>query len=186
MAFRWIAGVVVAWVTLTSAVPVTADGFGEFFSSIGRDTKRRNCWPQPFDGYDRQAAREPINLMVSNGWQRQNMLSDAHFEAGGSQLTEAGRLRALWIANEAPEQHRIVYVHRAATPQETNVRIQTVQQLIAQSAYPGLLPPVLESSRSDAGAPADRADLINRKFQAAVPDPKLPPPTSSSSGGSGK
>ena len=186
MTIRWIGGTVVAWVIFVSAVPAGADGLSEFFSSIGRDTKRRNCWPQPFLATDRQAAREPINLMVNNGWQRQNMLSDAHFEAGGSQLSEAGRLKALWIANEAPEQHRVAYVHRAATPQETNVRIQTVQNFIAQSAYPGPLPPVYESNRSDAGSPADRADQINRKFQAAIPDPKLPAPTTGSSGGSGK
>jgi hypothetical protein len=187
MATKWLSVVARVLVATACAAPACAEGIGDFFSSINRDIKRRNCWPVPFVYGDRQAAREPIALMVCNGWERQNMLADVHFEAGGTRLTEAGRLKVLSILNDTAEQHRMVYVHRAANVQETSVRIRTAQLFVAQSAYGGQLAPVLETNRSDYGSPAERVDLINRKALAASPDPKLPQAggSGSSSGGGG-
>ena len=184
MTSRWIGRMTIVLVTWACAVPATADGPADFFLSFKRDFERRNCWPEPFAASDRQAVREPVMNCVANGWQQQNMLSDPHFEVGGGQLTEAGRLRARWIANDELEQHRVVYVHRGATPQETAARIEGVRQYLAQVNYAGPVPPVIETNRSDAGYPADRADAISRRFQQALPDPKLPAAGGGSSGGS--
>ncbi|MGD0896999.1 MAG: hypothetical protein ABR915_04125 [Thermoguttaceae bacterium] len=176
------------WVFLLVSVfagSACAESIGEFWSGICRDFKRRNCWPQPFVYSDRQAVREPLAVMIGNGWQRQNLVGDVHFEGGGTALNEAGRRRVLDILNEAPEQHRIVFVFRGATTQETTVRIATVQQFVAQSAYGGQVAPVVESNRPDDGWPADRIDAVNRKFQAAIPDPKLPASSGGTAGGSG-
>jgi hypothetical protein len=184
MLSRRIGGAIVLAVSLVYAAPAQADWLHEFFCNVARDTKRRSCWPQPFICPDRQAVREPFAVMVANGWQRQNMLADHHFQAADGQLTEAGRLKVQWILNDAPEQHREIYVHRAATPQEMAVRMQIVQQFVAQVASFGPPPPVLETNMPDEGWAAERVDAIGRKLQAATPDPKLPPKDQGNGGSS--
>jgi hypothetical protein len=175
--------------TVAIPIPVLAgDILGEVGQSVARDFKRRNCWPKPFLCPDRQAVREPFAIMVSNGWQRQNLLGDYYFETGTGQLTESGRLRVLWVLNEAPEQHRVIAVHRGSAPEETAARMAAVQQMVAQNLLAGQAPPSLvETSMSDAGWPANQAELLDRKFMAAIPDPKLPAATTGggSNGGSG-
>ena len=81
-------------------------------------------------------------------------------------------MRVQWIMNEVPEPHRQIYVHRADTPQETAVRMQTVQRFVAQSPY-AVNVPVLESTRTDDGWPADRIDALSRKAATSALDPKL-------------
>jgi hypothetical protein len=183
MSAQWIGRAFLLLVGLACVVPAEAE---DFFQGIARDVKRRNCWPEPFTGPDRQATREPFAIIVANGWQQQNLVSGYHFQGEG-QLNEAGRLKVQWVLNEAPEQHRVIFVRRGANPQETAARIAAVQQCLAQSSYPGDPPvPILESRRSDDGWPADRVDAVGRKFQAATPDPKLPATTQSSGGSTNK
>jgi hypothetical protein len=170
------------------AVTLTAqagDPGCDIVHSMARDFKRRNCWPKPFVYPDRQAVREPLAIMVANGWQRQNLVGDYHFDAGTGQLTEAGRMKVLWVLSEAPEQHRSIYVHRAATPEETAARMTAVQELVAQNSAGQPPPPVLETNKSIDPWPADLVDAINKKFQTAIPDPKLPAPQSTTFGGGG-
>ena len=57
---------------------------------------------------------------------------------------------------------------------ETAVRMATVQQFVAQSAYGGQVAPVVESNRPDDGWPADRIDIVNHKFQEYLPQPETP------------
>ncbi len=178
--------VVPALLALCYAAPANADWLKDFFTSVAddtryfsytvvRDTKRRNCWPKPFVSADRRAVRAPFLAMVSNGWERQNMLGDHHFGEDGAQLTEAGLLKVRWILVEAPKQHRSIYVHIGEDAEQTAARIAAVQQRAAEFAINGQMPPVLESRRSDQGWPASQVDVIGRKFSAATPDPVLPP-----------
>ncbi len=179
MACRLIVRLLIAAAVLEFAAPLFAGELGEFLSSVARDTKRRNCWPEPFIYTDRQLTRQALAIQVSAGWERQNLLSEFHFTPDGQQLTEAGRMRAQWIMNEASEPHRLIYVRRANSPQETTMRMQTVQRFVAQSPY-GAGVPVLESTRTDDGWPADRINaLAVRAAGAAMP------PTLLGGGGSG-
>ena len=173
MTSRRIGGVWVFLLAMAWATPLWANPIGEFCAGIVKDFKRRNCWPEPFVYPDRQAVREPLAVMIGNGWQRQNLVTDAHFERGGTELSEAGRRKVLEILNEAPEQHRIVYVYRGATPQETAIRMAAVQLFVGQSAYGGQAVPVVESNRPGDGWPASHVEIVNRKFEAAFPEPKL-------------
>ena len=159
-------------VALGYAIPLSAGELGDFLSSIAQDTTRRNCYPEPFLTADRAMARQPWAVQISAGWERQNLLSECHFLPGGTELTEAGRMRVQWIMSEVSEPHRQIYVHRANTPQETAVRMQTVQRFVAQSPY-AVNVPILESTRTDDGWPADRIDLVSRKAVTAALDPKL-------------
>jgi hypothetical protein len=156
------------------------DGVKEFGRSVVRDTKRRNCWPEPFVTPDRYAVRAPLALMVSNGWRRQNLLGEHHFVDQGGELTEAGRMKVRWILTEAPSQHRTIYVHSSGSAELTAARIDNVQQLAAQLVPAGELPAVLETGIPVQGWPAARADMVGRKFDASTPEPRLP---EASSGG---
>jgi hypothetical protein len=154
------------------AMPVSAGEIGEFLSSIARDTKRRNCWPEPFIYADRTQQRQAFAIEVAAGWERQNMLSDFHFVPGGNELTEAGRERVRTIVKESPDAYRQIFVHRGDSPQESGLRMQAVQRFVAQTPYARNVP-IFESTRTDEGWPADRIDLVSKKSLAATPDTKL-------------
>ena len=176
-----ISAVWIALVGLVCATPARADFLEDFVHNVIRDTKRNNCWPNPFVYPDRQAARVPFVLMVNNGWRRQNMLGDYHFEQSSGELSESGRLKIRWILTEAPRHHRTIYVHRARSPEETVARMDAVQQHAFTLLGPqGEPPTVVESTVSPAGWPAERVDSIGRKFQTSAPDPRLPSQASSS------
>lgn len=167
----------VASLTLASfacALPAQAEWLGEFFHSVGRDFKRRNCWPEPFVYPDRLSVRAPFVVMVENGWRSQNTIGDQHFDGTNGQLTEAGRLKIRWILNDAPPQHRTIYVYRSMSPEETTARIDSVQQFAAELAPQGELPQVVETNIAEQGWPASRVDNIGRMFQSSAPKPRLP------------
>lgn len=159
---------------LACAVPARAQCLKTFANNVIRDFRRNNCWPEPFIRADRHAVRAPFALMVHNGWRRQNMLADHHFEEGGDALNEAGRLKVRWIMTQAPRHHRTIFVHRADTPEETATRMNLVQQVAVQFVDEGQLPQVLETNIDALGWPAERIDSISRKWLDSTPDPRLP------------
>jgi hypothetical protein len=158
---------------------------------IGVETVRNNCWPMPFTAWDRAAVASPFAVMVENGWRKQNMLADHHFDGTGAALNDAGRNKLRWILNEAPEQHRTIYVRRAESLEKSAARYAAVQQAAAGLAPPGARILVLETNLTPAGWPAERIEMIGRKFQASTPEPRLGKPdsagnTSASGNGSAK
>jgi hypothetical protein len=171
-------------ISLICASQASADLCTSFFNSIATDVKRRQCWPAPFMANDRVAARLPFAMMAANGWRRQNMLGEFHFEPGTGQLTEAGRLKVRWILTAGPEQHRAIYVHLADNNQEMVARMTAVQQYASQ-VTPMNLPSIAATSIPDDGWSANEVDIIQRKYLSSQPSPRLPPPSSGSGGGSG-
>ena len=180
MTLRLTSTVSVTLIALACAAPAQAQGpVARMLGSISRDWKRNNCWPKPFDYPDRQSVRAPFAIMVQNGWRRQNLLGDYHFEADSAKLTPAGEEKLRWILLEAPEQHRTIYVGRARTAKQTTERIESVQKLAEQILPDGPLPAVLETNIAPSGWPAERIDTIGRKFEASTPNPQLPAPSKS-------
>lgn len=171
---RHLCCMLVASICLTHAVTAQAWSFKEFGRQVAIDTARNNCWPKPFLGPDRETVRAPFFLMVENGWRTQNTLGDHHFKGTDGQLTEAGKLKVRWIAEQAPRHHRSIFVLRAGTPEETAARVDTVQELVIARVREGELPPVLETSKGVAGWSAERVDAIGRKFRESSPEPRLP------------
>ena len=163
--------IAIAVAALACLQPATA---ADLVDNWIQDCKMKLHWPKPYLCPDRQTVRQPFAIMVDNGWQRQNSLIDIHFEAGGAQLTEAGRLKILWILNDAPEQHRIVYVRRAQTPQEMAMRMEAAQSFVAHSAFPGQAVPVLETTRPEDNWSANHVELVELRAIKAAPEPKLP------------
>ena len=159
------------------AVPAEAQqcsAWQAFWHSVARDWKRNNCWPEAFLGPDRVAVRSPFVVMVKNGWRRQNLVADHHFEEGTATLNRSGQLKVRWIMTQAPRQHRTIYVRRAETPEDTAARIAAVQEYGVRFAEDGQLPMVLETNVDTTGWPAARVDMIDRKSLDSAPDPRLP------------
>jgi len=170
-------------VSLACTVPAQANWISDFIHSVVRDTKRRNCWPKPFTCPDFDAVRAPFAIMVENGWRRQNMLGDHHFDSENNQLTESGRLKLRWVLTEAPRQHRVVYVNTADTAVATAERLNSVRLAVTQLAPEAEMPPILETDIPSHGWSAERVDSITRKFQQATPEPVLPSASSGDGGG---
>src|SRR5580698_9865787 len=85
---------------------------GGWWSRIWRDYHRNQAWPDPFIPGDRAAVKTPFMLMADNGWQRQNLLCEYHFSQDGQSLSQAGEYRLNWIATQAPQARRTVFVQR--------------------------------------------------------------------------
>jgi hypothetical protein len=173
-----------------SAVTTQAGWFCDFLDSFPRDTKRRNCWPKPFECQDRQFARTPFALQVIKGWQRQNTIGSQYFDVADGQLNEAGKLKIRWILLEEPAQYRSIYIYAGQSIEETDRRLKSVQAYASQVVPKSDLPMISTTTISDEGWPADRVDMIGRKYQATMPAPRLPAisnqgGSSSSAGGSG-
>jgi hypothetical protein len=176
---------VVVLIGVAYAAPSQADWLiDDFFFSVVRDVKRRQCWPKPFVCEDQASVHAPFVVMVANGWQRQNTLGDFHFDPQSGELTEAGRLKVQWIVQEAPEFHRDIYVHRGPSAEQTAARINAVQQAAVPLAQPGQQPQVIATEIPARGWSAEEVDVVHRKFLKTIPDPRLPQISSGSGGGS--
>jgi hypothetical protein len=164
------------------ATTTQAGWLDDWLRSIPQDFASRNAWPEPIVQSDRQVTQTPYEAMTARGWERQNMLVDYHFEDGSLHLTEAGRLKVRWILTEAPPQHRVIYIHRGEDVQQTTLRVATVQALVPQIAPEAAGVPILVTTLSSEGNPADRVQFVNTEFAKSQPKPQL---LSSSGGGSG-
>ncbi len=169
--------------SLFSAVPRAHAQFAWFHTfkdSVVTDFKRNNCWPEPFEGPDRAAVRAPFNIMVNNGWQLQNTVSEHHFDETTGKLTIAGQNKVFWILNHAPKSHRTVYVQMSRDPAVTAHRLETVNSLAQTYAAPGAIARVEPTMNEPPGWTAERVGLVNTAFEASAPEPRLPASSSSS------
>lgn len=130
-------------------------------------------WPSPYLCPDRAHVRAPFDLMVQNGWRRQNLLSPHHFNEDCTGLTTAGELKIRWIMTQAPEQYRQIFVERSVNPEHTAKRVEIAQQYAAQVGA-GAQPLVSETFLIAEGRPASIVDAIGTRFQESMPPPVLP------------
>jgi hypothetical protein len=147
---------------------------GKFCRSVARDTKRANCWPEPFPRADREAERTPFVIMVANGWRRQNTLGDHHFDAETGKLNRAGQLKVRAILLQGLPQHRFLSVYRAERDSETAARVASVEQYAAQTIRDGAMPQILETDTPAPGWSARWVEVVDRKYESSMPDPRLP------------
>ncbi len=186
MAARFARIAIACWLIAAPASLASANPFAWLWggtkkvaADIARDTKLRNRWPEPYVHADRRAAKAAFGTMIEHGWRQQNLIGDYYFEDDGTELSEAGRRKVRWIVFEAPAQHRVIYVQMADDPQVTAGRVIEVQELVVELAPHDRLPPVLQTHIRPQGWPAERVDVVGRKFHEATPVPMLPAATSS-------
>ena len=62
MPARFLSVVGFVLIAVGTATQVSAEVLCEAFNSIARDVKRRQCWPEPFNGADRATVRAPFAI----------------------------------------------------------------------------------------------------------------------------
>lgn len=179
--------VLVLSVFLGTASTAQAQWFDKFCANFKRDAHRNAMWPEPFLQADRQATMAPFAIQVANGWRRQNLMSDYHFQEGTVQLTLAGESKLRYILTQMPPARRTIFVQQALTADETAARIQAVERASSRMVPPGMVAQVVESNLPNEGWSAEDIDAVTRKFNASRPDPRLPASSemSTGTGGSG-
>lgn len=131
-------------------------------------------WPWPFICPDRMAVRAPFDMMVKNGWRRQNLLGDHHFDPETHELNTAGELKVQWIMTQVPTPHRQIFVERSIEPSVTSKRMASAQEYAQVVAIDGQTPQVFGTHLLSEGRPAQIVDLTNVRFLESMPAPVLP------------
>lgn len=158
---------------LAVVAPAQAFWFGDMYCYLETRRKENNRWPEQFVEPDRRAAAAPFEIMVRNGWRRQNLLGGHHFSDDGTQLTQAGKLRVQWILTQNPAQYRQVFVERAVNEGTNEARLATVNDFATQFED-GSLDSAQQTHIVSDGRPAVTVDFVNTKFRENMPIPTLP------------
>lgn len=169
----------------TAFVLLPAPAKAELFQRMKRDHRRNSCWPAPFLAPDRMAVRAPFAVMINNGWRTQNTLSDEHFDTETGMLNEAGKLKVRDILSYSPPEHRTVFVLQAHDEEMTAARNRSVNQFAARINTFSEGPMVAGTNIRPRGWPAENVSSIGTRFNASMPDPRLPAPTTGGGAGGG-
>jgi hypothetical protein len=165
------------FVCLGAATPAKAQWFENFCQRFKRDYHRNKMWPEPFLQADRQATMAPFAIQTANGWRRQNLLSDYHFQDNSQQLTLAGESKLRYILTQMPQSRRTVFVQQGLSNDITDARMRAVHRASSQVVPDGMVANVVESNLPNDGWPAEDIDAVTRKFNSSRPDPRLPAST---------
>ncbi|GEM_PF-1390827 len=134
-----------------------------------------NLWPAQYIPTARCAVNSAYTAMINNGWRRQNLLGDYHFQEGTNELTSAGQLKAKWILTQAPQDRRTIYVQRGNTQSDTASRIAAVHGW-AGNQSPQVEPVLVNDTHIvSEGHTAGSVDHIFVGFQENQPAPVLVP-----------
>ncbi len=139
-------------------------------------------WPRHYIPPARRSVCATYAAMVNNGWRRQNLLGDYHFDKETNELTNAGKLKVNWILSQAPVQHRNVFVQRGSEELQTTSRIASVND------YAGNMSPsvgridVNDTHIVAEGHSAASVDSVFVGYEAN----RLPPVLPASTGGGGE
>lgn len=137
-------------------------------------------WPRQFVPASRRPICQAYAAMVNNGWRRQNLLGDYHFDPDTQELTRAGELKLQWILTQAPVNRRDVYVQRGENVAETATRIATVHGYTARMSPAVGAVRVNDTHIVAEGHSAGSVDNMFIGFQTNQPPPVLPASTGSS------
>lgn len=162
-----------------TAVDPAASGPPRHFVGYHRNV----CWPAPFLAPDRMAVRAPFAVMINNGWRVQNTLGDEHFDPETGMLNDAGKLKVRDILTFSPPEYRTVFVLQAPYDEITEARKRSVTQLVSSVRAFSEGPLVAETNIPPRGWPAENVSAIGTRFNATMPDPRLP--AASAGGGMG-
>lgn len=143
-----------------------------FWHNSKTDYYRVKAWPAPFNFVDRDQVHAPLAAMTAKGWQRQNTIGRFYFNSQTQELTEAGQLKLHAILTQNPPEFRTVFVVRSQQPEESERRIQRVQQFAQKVAGPGV--EVVPTATEPHGWSAEYINAIDNKMLQSLPNPVLP------------
>ena len=148
--------------------------WNHFVNKVSVGYHRNNAWPDPFNELDAMSVITPFEAMKHNGWVLHNTIGPHQFRESDGALKTSGQEALAWIAREAPPNRRQVYVVRGATEEETQARIHSVKETLAQLNVSGPLPTVALTDRHPHTASGAWANKVNRAWLEQLPPPKLP------------
>lgn len=163
-----------ATICLAAAAPADAFWLGEFYCYLEERREENNAWPSQYVGQDRINAKAPFDIMVQNGWRRQNLLGSHHFNEDCSKLTRSGQIRVQQILTQAPPEHRQVFIERSLKPEVTQQRIATTNEFAAIVSTDGMGSSAQETHLISDGRPAVTVDFVNTQFRENMMTPALP------------
>jgi len=140
-------------------------------------------WPRIYIPPARRSVCSTYDAMINNGWRRQNLLGDYHFNQETNELTNAGKLKVNWILTQAPVQRRSVFVQRGQKELQTTARISAVHD------YAGNMSPnvgqvhVNDTHLVAEGHRASSVDSVFVGYDANRAAPMLPAASSAAGGG---
>lgn len=148
---------------------------GRLVHQVAEDSLKAKNWPDPYVQRDRDATRLAFTTMVEKGWKRQNILGDVHFDGGTDNLNMAGRSKIRRILFQGLRSRRDLFICRADTKETTDSRLNSVETYVTQliGNVPNA-PRVAVTNLPPAGWPAHLIDTIFRKYDATMPDPRIP------------
>jgi hypothetical protein len=112
--------------------------------------------------------------MVRAGWRSQTTLGTHDFDPETQSLNEAGERRLRWMATQAPEPYRTIYVAQGRDQATAERRLESVQQALPRVLGDQPVPPVVATVREPRNWSADEVNTIERRLQSSVPSPRLP------------
>jgi len=146
--------------------------------------RTNQMWPSQYIPAARRSVLSAYEVMINNGWRRQNLLGAYHFNPGSNELTEAGKLKVKWILSQAPQHRRSIFVERGPDQSKTAARVASINNWAsAMSPSVGIVD-VNDTHIVAEGHPAGTVDHIFVGFQTNQPAPVLPATGLSSSGSS--
>lgn len=138
-------------------------------------------WPRYYVIPARNSVNSAYAVMINNGWRKQNLLGDYHFESGTNELTKAGKLKAKWVLTQAPQEQRTIYVQRGDNESATASRIAAVHSWAANQDSVSEPIMVNDTHLVSEGHPAGAVDSVFVGFQTNQPAPILPSASGSGS-----
>ncbi len=165
---------VFAALALGMVASTAAGDWHSFWHGVHVDSHRNNAWPDPFNEADAMQVVAPFEVMKNNGWRLHNTIGNELFRGDGV-LLASGNRRVEWIANQAPQARRDVFVMRGRTPQETDARVESVRQTLASiQSNSGQPAQVWVTDVEPSTASGAWATQINRTWLQELPPPRLP------------
>ncbi len=91
---------------------------------------RNEAWPQPFSCQDREIYYQIFNQQMAHGLQVAHTLTSDYFDAETNELNNAGQTRVAWIMQNAPANHKQIYIYEDQTGPTMQQRMQNVRDLV--------------------------------------------------------
>ncbi len=152
------------------------------YCHLERGCQENDVWPKQYLAADRANTQAPFNVMIQNGWRRQNLLGPHHFNHDCTALTDAGKLRVQWILTQPPAQHRQVFIERSLSDEITQARIAAATEFASTVIRDGSEPSIMDSHIMSTGRPATIVNYVNTTFRDNMPTPSLPDSSYDASG----
>lgn len=144
-------------------------------------------WPYPYICEDRRYVNSLSQSQINNGWMTETTLYSYHFNEETNELTDAGRLHLQWILQDAPPEHRMVWVQTAPSKDVAAIQLASVRAAAVEMVGEENLPGISHRVTTPTGRPALEVDAIRRLEIQSIPEPRIvidALPTGTGGGGS--